>query len=574
MADRTPFAGSLDAADSRGTMRSMGRPALFSGAAFAPLAAAVALAACGDPPICQSDVFVAIQTSEIVTDVDAAPGVQGDVEVRTSLEAGETVTLEVINGDRVIETREATVEAGGYARFSAISVSSPSTTLRASIDAQCGAAEDERTIEVIAGTGCELTMDPLPEIIPMFAPNGVLSTRTDPDPDKPGHQLAPTVHTRAGWSVDLVRVSGDDAQLATVMAGVDGLAVFDATVFDGTYTFRATCHGPGFSVTSAALPVVVDLTPPTCRLVSPVPGSTITPAFDANADTADGIQLEVVAQVDGDDVMGEPIDLVVTEVGGSPTTFAGTPIDAAGRTTFAATLAPATTPAMFQLTLAAQDHAHNACAPATDFSVVYGGCDIAFVAPTAIVTADANGIAGDGSQIDITLQVTGSCVGQQVTTTCGSNSPSGSVPANGRLVLRVNACATSPCETELACTAQVANTGDLPPTVAATTLAFDNQGPITTVQLVDPEVPCGATITSGADRDASTPGVQVVARVDSAGAVTQHLDVMSATGTVRYPAPDDVTITLALGTSRLVGSGLDEIGNRGSSAQCSITVTP
>lgn len=557
----------------------MGIPALYSGAILAPLGATIVAAivatGCGDPPICQSDVFVAIQTSEIVTDVDAAaPGVQGDVEVRTSLEAGETVTLEIINGDRVLETHEATVEAGGYARFGAVAVTSPSTTLRASIDAQCGAAEDERTIEVIAGTGCELSMDPLPEIIPMFAPAGVLSTRTDPEPDKPGHQLAPTVHTRPGWTVELVRTSDDGAELATVMAGVDGLAVFADTVFDGAYTFRATCHGPGFSVASAELPVVVDITPPTCRLTSPVPGTTITPAFDANDDLADGIQLEVVAQIDGDDVEGEPVDLSITPVGGSPTVVAGTPVDATGRTTFATTLAPAMTPAVFQLALAAQDHAHNACAPVSDFAVLHEGCDIAFVAPSAIVTTDANGLPGDGSQIDVTLQVTGGCVGRQVTTTCGSNSPSGSVPANGRLTLRVDACATSPCETELACVAQVANGEPLPPTAVATTLVFDNQGPITTVQLVGPEVPCGATITSGADRDASMAGVQVVARVTSTGAVTQHLDVMSSTGTVRYPAPDDVTITLALGTSRLVGSGLDEIGNRGSSAQCSITVAP
>ncbi|MBX3154676.1 MAG: hypothetical protein KF773_01665 [Deltaproteobacteria bacterium] len=51
---------------------------------------------CGDAPICASEVFVAIQTSQIVTDVDAvAMGVQTDVNVRTSAREGELVTLAV-----------------------------------------------------------------------------------------------------------------------------------------------------------------------------------------------------------------------------------------------------------------------------------------------------------------------------------------------------------------------------------------------------------------------------------------------------------------------------------------------
>ena len=51
---------------------------------------------CGDPPLCPSEVFVAIQESQIASDADAAaPGIQTDVHIRTSLREGELLTLEV-----------------------------------------------------------------------------------------------------------------------------------------------------------------------------------------------------------------------------------------------------------------------------------------------------------------------------------------------------------------------------------------------------------------------------------------------------------------------------------------------
>ena len=58
-----------------------------------------ALAVACDDPVCPSEVFVAIQTSQVVVDSDAvAPGIQTSVRVRTSLDEGEQVTLEIFSG--------------------------------------------------------------------------------------------------------------------------------------------------------------------------------------------------------------------------------------------------------------------------------------------------------------------------------------------------------------------------------------------------------------------------------------------------------------------------------------------
>src|ERR1700759_2317100 len=90
-------------------------------------------ASCGDPPLCQSEVFVAFQEASITVDVDAAaPGVQTDVHLRTSLEAGDLVTLEVLSEDGTsLGTMTEPAAADGSVVFTAVSVPAPRVVLRA-----------------------------------------------------------------------------------------------------------------------------------------------------------------------------------------------------------------------------------------------------------------------------------------------------------------------------------------------------------------------------------------------------------------------------------------------------------
>src|SRR5678815_6002427 len=85
---------------------------------------------CGDPPLCPSDVFVAIQESAL-GDVDSAtPGTQTDVHIRTSLREGELVTLEVIdNKGAVTSVTSAPVDASGNVTFPEVTVPEPVVTL-------------------------------------------------------------------------------------------------------------------------------------------------------------------------------------------------------------------------------------------------------------------------------------------------------------------------------------------------------------------------------------------------------------------------------------------------------------
>ena len=72
---------------------------------------------------------------------------------------------------------------------------------------------------------------------------------------------------------------------------------------------------------------------------------------------------------------------------------------------------------------ATEDHAGNPCAVDEDYRVVFDGCPIVVTAPTGTVTADADGDATNGAQIDVVLDVDPACAGRMVTSDCGSDDP-------------------------------------------------------------------------------------------------------------------------------------------------------
>lgn len=526
---------------------------------------------CGDDPICPSDLFVALQTSQVSLDTDAAaPGVQTDVRVRTSLAEGEQVTLEVFDADdSELATSIATVDASGLAVFEHVTVATPATRLRVSVSVFCGDASDELLIPVTVGPTCTLTFSPEPVAIPFYAPARVFNTLTDPDPATPGHQVTATVTTVPGSTIEVFQNSGAGEQsLGLFDTDATGTARIPHALVDGAHSFRAFCTRGDTAAVSAPVSVVVDLTRPTCAFIAPPPGTTITPAFDNNLDLSDGLQLLVTAEVTGADVEDEPTTLSVAPLGGAATAVSSTKIDSDGHAGGFVTLDVPSSPAAFTFELTARDHAQNTCVASEDYNVVLDGCDLVVTSPTAPVTVDAApGITG--SQVDVGLQVSAACIGRTVTSTCGDD-PSGVVAADGTLTLRPTLCATSPCETSELCTFTV-STADGVITSTSATLVFDDQGPATTVSIVSPAIACGAVITPASDADPGTDGVQLVARVTSPGADLRSLQITHG-GTTTVDATNDVVLTLAPGTTSLVGIGADALGNLGASATCNVSL--
>ncbi|MCE9575553.1 MAG: hypothetical protein K8W52_20545 [Deltaproteobacteria bacterium] len=539
--------------------------------------ASTSLVACSDSIQCTTGALVLIErpTGTIATDADpATPGIQTDVVVRSTLAQGEAMSLAVVDGTgATLSTTMATAVAGGSVTFTGVTVPLGAITLRASAVGTCGADDDETAIDVIAGADCQVGITPTPLDNAYYAPLRVLTAALDADHVAAGFQGTVDVAAAAGWGVELFATGADGAEASVGTAtATAGVASFAVSLPDGRISVRAVCRDPLSTATSASptTTVQIDTSAPSCEIATPAPGSTITPAYDADGDLGNGVQLDVVGSYSGGDLAGGAATLTVIAPDGSRTDLPVT-ISSDSSTT-AVTFAPATTPATYGLELAASDHAGNPCTPPhEDYRVVYDGCDIAVTAPPAPVTVDADASAANGAQLDAALTIATACAGRTVTTDCGAQPSTAIVPADGLLTMRLTACATEPCELSEACTFRV-STADGIETSAGLDLVYDDAPPAVTVAIVDPIVACVAVIGADADVDGAQNGVQIIARVTAPGASTRQLKLVTGAGTSTVDATGDTTVTLGAGANTLTGIATDALGNQATTAGCAITL--
>ena len=332
--------------------------------------AGMAMAGCGDVPACQSEVFVAFTQTTVTSDADDfAPGVQANIRIRTSLRIGDVVELEILDtGGALQGTVTRGVDRDGIAVFDYVTLPTPRAVLRATGSGLCGRGQDQITIDVPVGATCRLDISPAPERNAHYAPLGVLSTRSDPDPVTPGYQATIRAVTRPGWTAQLYRIAGEEQSFGEIAADDDGVATWAVTVIDGLVGFRATCRGQGTELASPRTTVVADTTPPGCEIVAPAPGATITAAWDENHDLGDGLQLAVAARTADLDVAGEPGSLTITEGGVAAVVPTSAVADGASRAEV--TLLPPITPATYDFAFTLHDHAGNACMSLATYEVI------------------------------------------------------------------------------------------------------------------------------------------------------------------------------------------------------------
>lgn len=344
---------------------------LATSAPVLALCASASLAGCNDVPACQREVFVAFAQTVIATDIDDfAPGVQTNVHVRTSLSVGDPVELEIRHpGGGLFDRVTRGVDRDGIAAFDYVTVPPPRAVLRATGNGQCGEASDEIAVDVTAGATCALALTPAPEPSAYYAPFAVLSSRGDPDPVTPGYQATIQIATRPGWTVELFVTTEGERSLGELAADGGGLARWPVTVMDGRVGFRATCRGQGVALASPTTTVVADTTPPSCEIIAPAPGATITTAWDLDRDLRDGIQLDVTGSSPDLDVDGEPGRLTIT-AGDAAVVFPTSAV-AEGASHAAVTLAPVSSPATYDFALTLRDHAGNACMSVATYDVIY-----------------------------------------------------------------------------------------------------------------------------------------------------------------------------------------------------------
>ena len=552
--------------------------------AFSALALSLAIGGCGDGPICQSESLVIIRSPQGALIADGDPGTDGiqtDVEVRTTFPRGATLMLTVHDADdELTATATAQTDGDGNATFTDVTIPSGGATVRVSGDAGvCGTDEDEVTVTIVGGGDCTLDFATAPLDNDHYAPLRVFNRSTDSNPPTAGHQTDAVITARPGEQVKLFLSSPGvpEAEVAAGAVGDDGTTELAAVLPDGQVNLRAECgvaSGTG-SRSSGVTSVFVDTAAPTCALIAPVPGTSITPALDADADLTNGVQLTLAANASGGDAEGEAATFTLIAPGGGTTDLPGTALSTAGGSSADATFDPATTPADYVVRFATQDHAANGCSVDQPYRVVFDGCAIAVIAPTATVTTDADGSAGNGAQVDVVLDVGEACVGRTVTSDCGSDDPSAMVAVGGAVDLRATVCSDVPCESSETCTVSVTSSDGIV-TTAGVMIAFDNLAPNVAVAVAQPlGIACGSTITPAQDFDPSSAGVQLRMRVTAPTAITRQLRLTNTTGTtvttITAPSGEQV-LTVEPGTNTFVGLGIDGAGNTGMSTSCVINV--
>jgi hypothetical protein len=539
---------------------------------LAVLAIVAGVAACSDSIPCPGPSLLVITSPQGSVTIDSnldLAGAQTDVKVRTTLPQGSPVDFEVWSGDQMVRMVSTTVTDSGQALFSDLDLPTGTVSIRAAGYSICGVTRDEVIVDVVAGVGCTVAIDPVPVINAFYAPLPVLNSVADLDQATADFQSHVNVQTIRGWRAELfVSDDGVEQPAGSVIAGDNGLAQFNTTLLQGRVAVRGVCFGPrGEFVDAAAVTVVVDTTPPTCSVQSPAVGTTLNPGLDSNNDLTDGLQLQAVAQMNGTDVMNTALQFVVGPVGQTPGAISGSLVAADGTSSALLTVAPTMVPARYVIGITGADQAGNVCSTSAEYDVAYDGCAIALTAPTAPITTDADGVASNGAQLDALLQISPSCEGRTVTSSC-ANMPTAVVPSSGQVSLRVNMCSSVPCQAAIDCTFAITSIANIE-TRASTTLRFDNQGPDISLQLAG-GLRCNDSVASAQDQNSALPGVQINAVID--GADSSQLIADSSAGAQLITGPT-IEVTLQPGRNVLTASGQDGLGNRTTLPSCELALS-
>lgn len=183
-------------------------------------------------------------------DVDPAPGIQIDLELKTNLVDGTPARLDVVDpeGERTPHPEGGVVE-DGVLRFPAVTVPTGRIELALTAFSECGEVPSRRGLYVWDGTGypaCSLTLgvEPAPS---EDHPLGTIGSAADVDGATPGIQIPVAVDAgRPDMEVALF-VRDVETATDTVYEDVSGpdLAVdFTVSLPPGEVSIRAVCTWP------------------------------------------------------------------------------------------------------------------------------------------------------------------------------------------------------------------------------------------------------------------------------------------------------------------------------------------
>jgi hypothetical protein len=360
----------------------LGRVLLLAGlAAAAP--------ACGDGPICASDLVLFITAPDdggAFLDVDyGLPGIQTDVMVRTNLHATELVDLRMIDESGFESRFTGRVDDAGTVSFPFITLPPGRVRFEArGYTSQCGSVEDAIEVQVAFGTGCDVQLGVQPVSNPYYAPLPVLDFLRDSNVDASGFQADVDVQTLPGYGVELSVIdleTGVPTFAGERVTDGSGLARYTLTIPEGAQALEARCVAPdGASDTvSERISAYVDSQTPGCFLMLPNPFGDLTPSDDIDGDPSNGLQIEMVGEVEDLDQSGvTPLPPLFSVDG---VLFEGSEVDEQGESRVTVTLEGA---GLYLLGIVSQDRAGNVCGEVWSIDYVEEGLVMSVVSRSSV----------------------------------------------------------------------------------------------------------------------------------------------------------------------------------------------
>lgn len=558
-----------------------------SWAALLALSAAGLTLGCGDGAICPSEIVVVFQTPAPAASVSGADdldpgtaGIQTNVSVKSNLKKGDEFVLSITDTGGAVAQVSATSNGDGDVTFEDVTLPSGEVTMAVTgtSGSGCGTGSDEVTVSVITEAACGLAVVNGPLSNDFFAPIPVLNSTNDSDAALPNFQANFEVSSVAGFDVELFVLdveTGMEAAVGTVTAdSSSGLASFATTLAQGRKAIRATCSKGGINEASATNTVEVDTVVPSCELIVPAEGITVTPDDDSDGDLGNGIQMTWRGTIDDaseNDTDGESASFFRDAL-----QFNALPVDDGAS---ASELAEFTAPGTFALGFSTQDHAGNPCSAGFDVGVILDGCSISVDQPATIVLSDSDADDSNGMQTDVLVTVGTDCAGLDVFVDCGEGETSVAVAGDGvTTVPNVTLDTDSPSEGVGRCTARVVNSDNFE-TSDGRDVTWDTLAPGVNLVLVSPSsLSCGDSIARNTLNDADSNlanGFQIAAAVSAPLAVTRDLTVTNSGGTDTIGAPSGgvaINVTLLPGANDVRAVVSDAVGNEATSVPCNLVL--
>ncbi len=271
---------------------------------------ALCLMGCGDPRECPAEGSVSVHGDDLSELVAS----EGKLVFAFSSELEEADPLDVRvfvpEGSELFD-QALEVDAAGEVEIEVEVEPGPLVVEATAWRGACIPVSDSKQFTVLdLDTPCAIALDSMPATEPGLPGLQVLRIEHDEDPSSPGVQVALSLSSAPDWKLALTGRAPGAAEVEILLERTvpsDGISRVVADLGSGTLVLGLSCSSPKGAATirGAELSVYSDALAPVCSIEEPGADTLLGTPLDLDSDPANGTQVALVGQVEGEDVAGQ-----------------------------------------------------------------------------------------------------------------------------------------------------------------------------------------------------------------------------------------------------------------------------